>query len=154
MAKSKNTVVVSGFPGVGKSFFISQDNVLPDKLAALDSDSSKFKKTEFPSNYVDKVKDDIGSYHIIFVSSHKEVRNALVERKIPFILVYPDVKSKEEYLQRYRKRGSSEDFINNVDANWEEWLKDMKKQKGCKHIVLKEGEYLTDIKLLEENKAK
>jgi hypothetical protein len=43
-----NTILISAFPGTGKSFLFNNT-----KLKILDSDSSKFDKSKFPENYID-----------------------------------------------------------------------------------------------------
>ena len=79
------------------------------------------------------------------VSSHKEVRDALVENGIEFTLVYPDKSIKDEYIQRYIDRGSPDSFINLLTKNWELWIDELDNQIGCDKIKLKEGEYLSDV---------
>ena len=137
----KETLVISAFPGCGKSHFFRENK---DKIV-LDSDSSKFDKSDFPNNYIEHIKKNIGKADIILVSSHKEVRDALVDNDIKFTLVYPDISIKDEYLQRYKDRNSPETFIKLLDDNWEIWIDEMNKQKGCKKIKLKKGEYLSDV---------
>lgn len=137
----KETLVISAFPGCGKSHFFRENK---DKIV-LDSDSSKFDKSYFPNNYIEHIKNNIGKADIILVSSHKEVRDALVDNDIKFTLVYPDISIKDEYLQRYKDRNSSESFIKLLDNNWEIWIDELNKQKGCKKIKLKKGEYLSDV---------
>jgi hypothetical protein len=79
------------------------------------------------------------------ISSHKEVRDALVENGIFFTLVYPEPSIKEEYIQRYIDRGSSESFVNLLTSNWENWISELEEQRGCDKIKLKEGQYLSDV---------
>ncbi len=136
-----NTKVISAFPGCGKSHFFRENK---DKIV-LDSDSSKFDKSQFPSNYIEHIKENIGKADIIMVSSHKEVRDALVENEIPFTLVYPDISIKEEYIGRYVDRGNSEAFVNLLLKNWELWIGELDNQVGCEKIKLSRGEYLSDV---------
>ena len=79
------------------------------------------------------------------VSSHDIVRQALVRNKIDYVLVYPAMECKEEFLLRYRKRGSELKFIDLLDRNWENWINECKAQEGCVHIELKPGQYLSDV---------
>lgn len=113
--------VICGFPGVGKSTYVKdfkKEN--GDKI--LDSDSSKFDKKDFPNNYIKHIKETIKEGKTILASSHDVVRNALIKEKIPFTLVYPDKKCKDEYLKRYEKRGSPESFIKLLSDNWDNWI--------------------------------
>ena len=137
----KDTLIVSAFQGCGKSHYFRENR---DKIV-LDSDSSKFDKSDFPANYIQHIKENRGKVDVIMVSSHKEVRDALVENGIAFTLVYPDISIKDEYIQRYIDRGSPESFINLLTKNWELWIDELDNQIGCHKIKLKEGEYLSDV---------
>lgn len=134
------TKVISAFPGTGKSYFYKNSN-----LTVLDSDSSKFDKSDFPANYIKHINENIGKADIILVSSHDTVRKALVEAGIDFTLVYPSILLKAEYLDRYRSRGSSLSFIKLIEDNWESWIQDCQEQNRCIHLVLASGDYLSDV---------
>ena len=96
------TAIISVFPGCGKSYFYNKYNGeicagrTPWKI--LDSDSSEFswikdenecntkeRSPNFPNNYIQHIKDNIGKVDIIFVSSHKEVRKALKDNGIKHV---------------------------------------------------------------------
>lgn len=135
-----NTIVISGFPGVGKSHY-----KLNNRKRVVDSDSSRFDKDNFPANYIADIKERLGGYDKVLVSSHRVVRDALVEQKIPFVLVYPTADQKSDYIQRYKDRGSPQDLIDIIDEFFEIWISDCSIQKGCTHVVLKKGQYLSDV---------
>lgn len=87
----RKTVVISGFPGVGKTSLCAR----PGGLKILDSDSSNFswqnqkekiRHPEWPGNYIEHIRQNIGKVDIILVSSHDVVRSALLRAKIPFVL--------------------------------------------------------------------
>ncbi len=137
------TRIISAFPGTGKSHYHeNSDN------NTLDSDSSNFswmkdkdgnntkdRNPDFPQNYIDHIKENIGKCEFIFVSSHKDVRDALKDNCIFFYLVYPDRHRKDEFVQRYNDRGSPEGFIALVESNWDSWIKDCKfEMVGCKQV--------------------
>ena len=122
------TKIISAFPGCGKSYFFKQN-----PLICLDSDSSNFSWTYspsdlkernplFPQNYIDHIKENIGKYEYIFISSHEEVREALLNECIFFYLVYPSYEMKDLFIKRYIERGSDEAFVNLLDRNWHDWL--------------------------------
>lgn len=150
----KNTVLISAFPGTGKSHFCHHSGMvyLDDgskvwdwtSVTVTDSDSSKFDKKDFPQNYINHIKELMGKLDVICISTHSEVRHALVENGMPFTLVYPDIKLKEEYVQRFRDRGSPHTFITLLSMHWDNWIKQLMEQENCNHIVLKSGEYLAD----------
>jgi len=141
-----NQMIISAFPGTGKTSYCNlYSDYIPD-IFASDSDSSKFDKANFPQNYIEHIKEKISEgYARIFISSHKEVRDALVENGLEFILVYPKKELKEEYLKRYKERGSTDNFINLISNNWDLWLDELKNQKGCKHIELESGQFICNV---------
>lgn len=147
----KKTIVVSGFPGVGKSHLFNTN----EKMTILDSDSSMFswieegvRHPDFPNNYMEHIKENIGKVDNIFVSSHDIVREALKDNGIAYLLVYPSGELKEEYIERYKNRGSNEGFINFISANWDKFIMDIEKETYPELIRLESGEYLRDA--LEE----
>lgn len=137
----KQTRLISAFPGCGKSHLFKNKGT----RAILDSDSSKFNKDYFPENYMQHIKNNMGKADIICISSHDVVREALLENKLPFTLIYPDRSIKKEYIQRYKDRGNEESFVKLLENNWEEWMDGMENQKGCDHIKLQKGQYLSDV---------
>jgi hypothetical protein len=142
------TKIISAFPGTGKSYY---HKLHPD--TTLDSDSSNFswvkdengnntkeRNPNFPQNYIEHIKANIGKYEYIFVSSHKEVRDALLDNCLFFYVVYPDKEHKEEYIQRYKDRGNNESFIQLVDSKWDEWINDIHRDTTigfCKRKMFK-----------------
>lgn len=139
------TTLVSAFPGTGKTHYCSEDlSFLPVEWC-IDSDSSKFDKSEFPKNYIEHIKNNIGKVVYIFISSHEDVRNALVDNCLNFTLVYPDISLKAEYLKRYKDRGSNQGFIDLLDKNWNDWITQLQNQKDCKHIVLKSNQFIGNV---------
>lgn len=144
----KNTKIISGFPGIGKSYLF---NIRKD-LFILDSDSSQFswiekgvRNPDFPNNYMAHIKKNIGKVDIILVSSHDVVREALKENEIDYILVYPNKLSKKEYMKRYTKRGNDEKFINMIDKNWDKFIYEMDIETFPTKIKLIDNQYLKDI---------
>lgn len=138
-----NLLVISGFPGVGKSY-------MHRKYGWHDSDLSKFSllspgvlNPEFPDNYIKHIKGLTGN---VMVSTHLDVRDALVKSGIRYFLVYPSLGCKDEYLQRYRDRGSPQKFIDLIDKQWSIWIPElMDDTNAFKHFVLKSGEYMSTI---------
>lgn len=143
-----NTLIVSGFPGVGKSYFTKEIN----SNKVLDSDSSSFswikpneRNPNFPNNYIKHIKENIGKVNIIFISTHDILLKELYKENINYILVYPQLEIKMEYIKRYVDRNNDELFINTLNNNYENWIKGLQEQKGCLHCRLGIGEYLSNI---------
>lgn len=144
----KYTKIISGFPGVGKSYLF---NEVKDKIV-LDSDSSQFswieegvRNPEFPNNYIQHIKDNIGKVDIILISSHKIVRDALRENNIHYTIIYPSIKYRIEYLERYKLRGNDEDFINMIGRNWNQFIVEIEKETFPTKIRLYFNTYLKDL---------
>lgn len=136
----KKTIIVSAFPGTGKTYFwVNTD------LEVVDSDFSKFDKKDFPQNYINHIKSLIGVKDIILISSHDKVCDVLRQETIPYILVYPSRECKEEYLERYRNRNNDPKFIDLMDKRWDDFIASCYERSGCSHIVLAPGQYLSDI---------
>jgi hypothetical protein len=144
------TKIISAFPGTGKSHFHKEH---PD--TTLDSDSSEFswivkdgekiRNPDFPTNYIDHIKDNIGKYDFIFVSSHKEVRDALINDGLYFYLVYPSMEDKDIYITRYKNRGNPESFINLISDNWKDWLYELSTEaSNIYRIQLSDDDFISD----------
>ena len=148
----KDTKIISAFTACGKTYVFEN---FKGKVI-LDSDSSKFswvivgnqkvRHPDFPQNYIDHIKENIGKADYIFVSTHDNVRRALEKAGIDFYLVYPDRSLKEEWIGRCFLRGSGEKFCQLIADNWNNWIdgleEDSKKHKSMK---LKYGEYLSNV---------
>lgn len=142
----KNQILIAGFPGTGKTSYCYRDADYIPQGFCTDSDSSLFDKSNFPQNYIEHIKEKISEgYSRIFISSHKEVREALVKEGLHFTLVYPSKELKNEYIERYTQRGSSEKFIELLSNNWDNWIEELQNQKGCDHVVLKSGQFIANV---------
>ena len=150
------SIIVSGFPGVGKSHLFRNSG----EYDIVDSDSSQYswikdengnntteRNPNFIPDYMAHIQEMIDSnVDVILVSSHNDVRRALRDYGHTYILVYPNRDCKEEYLERYRLRGSTTSFIELLDNNWNEFIDDMIEDTGFNatySIILDNGEYLT-----------
>lgn len=115
----------------------------------LDSDSSLFswiydengnktneRNPEFPQNYINHIKEHMETEDIIFVSSHKVVRDALKEEGIPYYLVYPRKDMKHEWMWRFENRGNDEAFIKFQDEHWDEFIDDMESETYPTKVIL------------------
>lgn len=139
--------VVAAFPGCGKS---TMQKEFPQ---ISDSDSSLFDKSQFPQNYLQHIQDRLRRGLCTFVSSHDVVRKALVENYVPFVLVYPAMECKDEYIRRYIERAGTgglmnadeTPFANLMAKNWEDWITQCQQQGGCLKRELKPGQYLVDV---------
>ena len=146
----KNTVVISAFPCCGKTYAFEH---YQDKYSMLDSDSSKFswiyvgedkvRNPEFPKNYIEHIKENIGKVDIIFVSSHLQVREAMEEAGIDYITVYPKEEMLNEWVGRMYQRGNDYNFIKFQIEHWDEFVNNVSyEQHGLGVLRLGNNEYL------------
>ncbi len=148
--------VISAFSGVGKSHFAAK---FPQ---ALDLDSSQFAKDQFPTNYLDEILARESKRQCTLISTHKAVRDALVFEHVPFIRVYPDINSLDEYTSRYLGRAGTgglykQDeswFAKMMAENWNDWILSCAQQTSCMKVVLKPGQFLEDVIGMENGQFK
>lgn len=148
----KDTKIISAFPACGKTYVFEN---FKDKVI-LDSDSSKFswvivagqnvRHPDFPQNYINHIKENIGKVDYIFVSTHDNVRRALEDAGIDFYLVYPEKSLKEEWIGKCFLRGSGEKFCQLIADNWNNWMEGLEEDsKRHKSMKLRSGEHLSDV---------
>jgi hypothetical protein len=130
----KKTLVISAFPGCGKTTYFKHEN----SALVLDSDSSEFswekdvfgtntsvRHPDFPNNYLNYIASNLGKVEIIFVSSHKSVREGLRLRGIFYYLIYPAKSLRLDWKSRFEHRGNSVEFISFIIDNWDSLIEDM-----------------------------
>jgi hypothetical protein len=133
--------VICGFPGVGKTTLFNK--LQGTHFPILDSDSSKFDKNEFPANYIAHIKQALEQGFWVLCSTHTAVRAALRDAGIGYAIAAPYGKHlKDEYLQRYKERGSPEAFLKLMEEKWDEFHDDVWNDPKGLHIGLSQGEYL------------
>lgn len=142
-----SALVISAFPACGKSTFYE---LYGDKATILDSDSSNYswiwedgintgeRNPEFPDNYIAHIQAERDNADIIFVSSHVSVRKALQAAGIPYILIYPHISLKDEWIERCINRGNAIDFVKNLDKNWQEWVETCAEDEYAAKFVLRD----------------
>lgn len=127
----KRTIVVAAFPGCGKTYMFNNRN--GEKYTMLDSDSSQFswiinesgekeRNPDFPANYIEHIKENIGKVDVIFVSTYDTVLDALYNAAIPHFIIKPQLNMKNNFIKRYEERGNDESFIKFISSNWVNFL--------------------------------
>ncbi|MBQ8665855.1 MAG: hypothetical protein IJ526_03230 [Lachnospiraceae bacterium] len=170
MSTGLKTVIVSAFPGCGKTYMVQNRDKHPIQLYGTkricicrDSDSSKYPRTsDRYQRYVDDIEDRIGDYDIIFISQQDELRQELQKRNIPFIVVGPNQSPwlnekermliKQQWFGRFLLRDNShiydiDSWMTSLKENWDEWTSpDHYAEYGAKDVItLKADQYLSDI---------
>lgn len=150
--------IISAFPGIGKTTLAKEHYSVIDlessnyKWLDIDSDlpieqrkgMSKTLNPNFPENYIRDIVSLAREGYIVLISSHKEVRDELNKRNIPFTIVLPSLDTKQEMIDRYIKRGNQENFVTMLENNYETFVNDMMSDPNNK-IVLDSGQYLKDV---------
>lgn len=149
------TIIICGFPAIGKTTFSNQ------RLDVLDLDSSQFnwitqnnaerkRNPDFPVNYIDAVEEHIGKFRYILISTHYLVRDELNKRNLPYVTIIPSLDCYWEYQERMKKRGDSEKMIYLVSYCWYDWITERYKEQFP--IILQLGETLQNgIDLIENH---
>lgn len=146
-----SAIIISAFPGCGKTYYYNHRKVY--KRHCLDSDSSeyswiisenneKIRNPEFPNNYIEHIKSCIDMCDVIFVSSHKEVRDALTNAGLKYFIVYPTRSMKHKWLQRLRDRETglnNASFVNMINEKWDSFINDCADDKFGINVILTES---------------
>lgn len=105
--------------------------IKPGWPVIADSDSTMFPKEtrngeSWVKQYIDYIayvqKNHPQSFQ--FVSTHREVRKALFDHKLPHIVVAPHKSLKDVYIKRYVDRGSPDAFVKLMEDKFEEFADD------------------------------
>jgi hypothetical protein len=131
------TSIYAAWCGTGKTWVCKN----PD-INAVEVEYWKFKDGV---GYVDEIKKYFNKVDYIFVSTDPEGIKLLLNEAFEIILVYPENELRNEYLDRYIERDSPYDFIGTFMKHWHIWIDELKTQIYCEHIVLKSGQYLSDV---------
>lgn len=133
-------MIISGFPGIGKS------HLAKSHVDVLDLDSSLFSKQEYwQVIYINVAKHFSDRGYTVVLSSHKLVRDQLNQREIPYWLIYPNRELKTEYLKRYADRGNTLAFLDLLNANWDNFIIEMEQDPSQLKVELKANQYLSQV---------
>jgi len=158
------SVVLCG-PAVGKTYLSNTDSRFID----LDGMKAKYKyeiidEIDFEKNKLNRgkvihqdsleyalniLKKEIQNDKIVLLSFNKQLLEYLWDNNIDYFLVYPNINSRDEYINRMKKRGNNEKFIEAM-TNAKDWnlfySRNKNDTKPAYKIQLDEGQYLSDIK--------
>jgi len=147
----KYECVVTNKGGLNGQKYISNDSPEfswlrdADGTIKTDANGAKIRHPDFPNNYMEHIRGNMGYADIIFVSSHDNVREALNKVSIPHVLVYPAAEMKDEMVKRYIDRGSPQSFVDLIKKNWDNFINSMKNDPCPNKVELKPGQYLKDV---------
>lgn len=132
-----NQVYCIGWPTVPVGDkIIDCDSSLFSWIYDENGNKTNVRNPDFPNNYIQYIKEHLEIDDIIFISTHKVVRDALRENGIAYTLVYPQKDMLHEFTRRYKDRGDTEEFINHITDKWDEFIDEMDQETFPKKIVL------------------
>lgn len=155
------TLIISAFPGCGKTYLTEHQKNLGYYIA--DIDSYKFKRgAHWEKKYVDYIVNNIGKYDFILISQQDEVLSELQRRNIPFITVAPNNSTlisikerqliKQQWFGRFILRNNFhiinlKEWLEKLYKNYDAWTtpQHFKQYRPIKHFALKQDEYIYDI---------
>ena len=141
----KKGIIICGFAGIGKTEFPS---FVPYYQSSryYDLPSTFYRKDAgWEKLYVDCAEAFIDKYDYVFVSTHDMVINELIRRRANFYIVYPKKHCKQEYRERFIKRGSSKEYIDRFMKNWDLFVDKIDNLNYGNKISLRTGQYLSDV---------
>lgn len=151
-------MVIMAFSGVGKTYLAAKypqvcdlessfyEWIYEDTNVDIESQkglSNRTKNKTWPHNYIVKIKESLPKYDIILVGMNKKVRELLEKEKVPFILAFPSLECKKEYLHKYKLRNNTEEFIARREEMFDTWIKDFM-SLSYEKWVLNKNEHLED----------
>lgn len=161
--KSGKIQVISGFPGLGKTWLVRL-GLLPN---LVDSHYTYFKyldkekmrqNPEFPRNYLKYVQESIAKGKIVAAPIRLETRILFELLHIPFLMLYPTRSEKETYIRRYETRGSDDRWIECKRLDWDDKLNVFEKEivpDNCYKDELPAGytltRYLAELGIIDYN---
>lgn len=159
-------IVIAGFSGIGKTTLANKYKNVIDldarEFAYDDSDimhiplekrkgEKRPANPNWPQNYIDAIKKVINKYDIILVWDREDIIKEYLKNKIEFILCYPAKEDLKYYIQRFKERGNTPQYIEWKLKQYEEKLLFFQ-TLTVKKIILVKNETLEDY--LKNNKIK
>ncbi|KAK4031283.1 hypothetical protein C8A01DRAFT_21477 [Parachaetomium inaequale] len=145
----QQAIIISAFACSGKSWLSQHAKQLGYTVVDLDSSAFSFRNgtrnPNFLQDYIAEIRSKAQQKIILLVSTHDEVRKALVDSRLWYALVYPKKTLKKEWLQRMVARGSPPQLVAIFDKNWDLFIAQCMNQQGCVHFPLGPQKYLADI---------
>ena len=151
------TLIVSAFPGCGKTYLVNKYNGVYNNYSLVDKDNGFLKSYDDYKAYTDEICDLIGNVNIIFVSQYPEVLQMLRSKGYKYIVVAPNnlplmstktkLLNKQQWFGRFVLRHNSAEWLKILEDNYERWtmIEHLEAMHPSKIFLLNKDEYLTDI---------
>ena len=107
----------------------------------------RIKKEDWLQDYMNAIEKNRDTCDYLCIVMFEEVLDELIKRQIPFVLVFPKLALKDEYLQRYMKRGNKSEWIKSMEEIFETCILNVLYGYGwyAKTYFLDSRRYLSDI---------
>lgn len=160
--------IVMGFSGIGKTHISNGKSTFIDlesskfkyKLTERDEDLERTKgdrnrvlsKGDWHQDYIEAIEENLKKYDYVLIWISLETLEELLARGHKVTVIIPENEQlvKDEYVDRYRKRGNTNQFIEDMLGFWSKILVPFLNYvegldgNSVKVIKLKSGEYLKD----------
>jgi hypothetical protein len=152
-------MIIAAYAGTGKTTFaelypktvidfvsMPYKYVLDDDMSeACKANPDNIMRDDWPFNYVSAIKQALDSDKILLIPTDLLVLKILQSEKIPYVLCYPQKDAREIYRKRFLDRGNTVEFIKVFIDRWDEFFEGFERDSYGQHIVLKPGQYLSDV---------
>lgn len=151
----KNTLIISAYTCCGKTY--ASEHIKDYDI--LDVDICKFKtikrlpikqqiisadNPDFPNNFIQYIKENIGKVDVVFVDSDIRIRQWLNEAKIKFVTVYPWNSCLPEWIGRMYLQDYPDIIIRNKINGWYHEIYPVKEPYGDQLFRLSCGKYINE----------
>ena len=99
---------------------------------------------DFPNNFIQYIKENIGKVDVIFVDSDIRIRQWLNEAKIKFVTIYPWGSCLPEWIGRMYLQDYPDIIIRNKINGWEHETYPVKEPYGDQLFRLSYGKYISE----------
>ena len=153
-------LIVSGFAGIGKSYFAEK---YKDDYSIIDLDSSVFswlekedgtkvKNPTFVEDYTCAIRRLAQYVDFLFISTHDEIRKSLTHQDMNFITICPKREAKDQWIERLKKRNPNDRIIPVMEENWDKFLDTLSIDSGLvgDMLVTLNGDKYLDASWLED----
>ena len=164
--KNGKGVIVSGFGGVGKTFLAKKyknvidlesspykydyTNLTPSEYEKLKGSKNRTPRKDYPQNYIDAIKEAQKHYDIVCVRYNGDEEVDFYDTYgLDYMVCYPTKQAYKKYVEKFRVRGNTEEWIEKNKRFFEVAYKRCKNFKGEK-ILLHDNETLEDA-LIKRN---
>ena len=155
-------MIIVGYQGIGKSTMSDINSNVIDLESSIFRIDGK-RRDDWYKIYANVASHLSNQGHIVFVSSHKELRDYMNERDIEFTAIFPDHSLKDKWIEKLQDRydhdptKSEKNYraLMNAKEHFDETISDLENEKNVIKITDIDY-YLCDIvdELIEDHLSK